>query len=801
MKKIVLLAFALVLLSTALSLFVVGLLELQTAYASPYTSIDVDTAYDMITNGSYPALVVLDVRTQSEYDDGHIYGAVWIPVSELEARIGELAGHENHEIIVYCLSGGRSATASGILDSHNFTKVYNMLGGITAWQSKGYPVYIATVHNVDTTFNYDTIQAAIDAPQTSEGHTILVEAGTYYEHVTVDKSVSLIGENRNTTKIDGNVTGTLVYVNASNVNVSGFTIQNSGKEWLDSGIYLESCTGCNISGNIVADNRYGIYLDYYTSLNSLSNNIIINNEYSGIILVLSSNNTLLGNALHNNNRGVELVSSSRIFLSDNVVTNNSHGISLWESFNNSLVNNIITNNYYEGVHLDSSSNNNTLSMNTITNSYHGIFTSGSSNNSLSKNIISNNRHGVYLYESSNNNMVSGNNVATNNEYGIVLFESLNNHITANNITNNGSGIFLDDSDSNTIVDNNLTNNDEGLNLKFSGGNTLRNNNIANNRWNFAVSGSLISEFDNDIDASNLVDGKSIHHLVNQSNLMIDSSTFPDVGYLGIVNSENITVKDLSLTKNAQGVLFAFTSYSTIENVNVSKNWVGIQFWESNINTVISNMISNNSMGIILDFSDSNTIYNNNFINNEFQAGTYESYSNLWDDGYPSGGNYWSNYTGVDSDHDGIGDSSHILDADNQDNYPLMGMFSDFNATSQYHTQTICNSSISDFQFNGTAICFTVIGGNGTGGFCRICIPRALMNETYTVFVNGTEVPFNLLPCSNSTHSYLYFTYNHSTQEVIIIPEFPTWTSMLLILIVLTVVIAIYKRRLLKTPIP
>jgi len=76
-----------------------------------------------------------------------------------------------------------------------------------------------------------------------------------------------------------------------------------------------------------------------------------------------------------------------------------------------------------------------------------------------------------------------------------------------------------------------------------------------------------------------------------------------------------------------------------------------------------------------------------------------------------------------------------------------------------------------------------------------------MNETYTVFVNGTEVPFNLLPCSNSTHSYLYFTYNHSTQEVIIIPEFPTWTSMLLILIVLTVVIAIYKRRLLKTPIP
>jgi len=76
----------------------------------------------------------------------------------------------------------------------------------------------------------------------------------------------------------------------------------------------------------------------------------------------------------------------------------------------------------------------------------------------------------------------------------------------------------------------------------------------------------------------------------------------------------------------------------------------------------------------------------------------------------------------------------------------------------------------------------------------------LMNETYQVFVNGTEVQCNLLPCSNTTHSYLYFTYNLSTQEVIIILEFPMWTSMLLLLIVLTVSIAIYKRRLLKNSI-
>ena len=98
------------------------------AYASPYANVDVGTAFNMITSGTYPDLVVLDVRRQDEYDGGHIYGAIWIPHTELEARIGELAGHEDHELIVYCRSGVRSVIASKILDSYNFTRVYNMLG-------------------------------------------------------------------------------------------------------------------------------------------------------------------------------------------------------------------------------------------------------------------------------------------------------------------------------------------------------------------------------------------------------------------------------------------------------------------------------------------------------------------------------------------------------------------------------------------------------------------------------------------------------------------------------------------------
>ncbi len=535
MKRPVLLAFVLILLLATLSLCIVDLLELQIAYASPYTSIDVDTAYNMITNGSYPDLVALDVRTQNEYDSGHIYGAVWIPHTELEARIAELASHEDHEMIVYCKSGGRSVTASEILDSHNFTKVYNMLGGISAWKSADYPVWIATVHNVNTTFNYDTIQAAIDTPQTLDGHTIFVEEGIYYEHVVVNKAISLVGEDKSTTVIDGNETAFCVNVTANNVTVTGFTVQKS-----DYGIVLDNSSYTLVSDNIVSDNDWGIYA---------------------------------------------------------------------KSDNNSIFQNVVTRNL-DGIHL------------------RGSYTT------VAQNIFSSNSFSIYLYMCENN----------------------------------------------TIVGN-----------------------------------------------------------------------------------------------------------------EVSKSPWGIELVHSKYVTVIGNIVSgSNVVGVGVVYGGNNTIYHNNVINNADQVFIYQSHDSTWDNSVE--GNYWSDYTGADPNHDGIGNTEYVIDANNTDHFPLMGMFSDFYATSEYHVQTICNSTISDFQFNGTAIFFNVTGEDGILGFCRIYIPTALMNNTYKVFVNGTEVPHALLPCSNSTHSYLYVAYDHSTQEVIIIPEFTSVTILPLFMIATLLTIIVYRRK-------
>jgi rhodanese-related sulfurtransferase len=110
--------------------------------AQSYTSITVQTAYDMISNKTqYPNLVILDVREQWEYDKNHLCNSTLIPLSEINTRISELEPYNDTEIIVYCRSGSRSAQASqNLADNHNFAKIYNMLGGIIAWIAAGYEV-------------------------------------------------------------------------------------------------------------------------------------------------------------------------------------------------------------------------------------------------------------------------------------------------------------------------------------------------------------------------------------------------------------------------------------------------------------------------------------------------------------------------------------------------------------------------------------------------------------------------------------------------------------------------------------
>jgi len=106
-----------------------------TSEKAKYVDVSIQQAKEMIDRGE---VFILDVRTQEEYNEGHISGSTLIPVQELEARLNELP--RNKKILVYCRSGNRSATASEILIKNGFTQIFNMKGGITEWKNAGYDV-------------------------------------------------------------------------------------------------------------------------------------------------------------------------------------------------------------------------------------------------------------------------------------------------------------------------------------------------------------------------------------------------------------------------------------------------------------------------------------------------------------------------------------------------------------------------------------------------------------------------------------------------------------------------------------
>ena len=147
--------------------------------------------------------------------------------------------------------------------------------------------------------NYTKIQDAID--NSSHGDTVYVydDSSPYYENVVINKSINLIGEDKDTTIIDGNENGHVVFVDWDEVIIKEFTITNAGNEFLDSGIYTRSDNN-EFSGNVLTNNYVGIWLDGTThtgssSFNIVSDNICKYNEMGMYVLYESTNNNILRN--------------------------------------------------------------------------------------------------------------------------------------------------------------------------------------------------------------------------------------------------------------------------------------------------------------------------------------------------------------------------------------------------------------------------------------------------------------------------------------------------------------------------
>jgi parallel beta-helix repeat protein len=495
----------------------------------------------------------------------------------------------------------------------------------------------------------------------------------------------------------------------------------------------------------------------------------------------------------------------------------------------------------------------------------GITVYGPSNkNSIENNVLN---EAAIIILSSHNTFVHNNTVI---DYrgslgGIAIYDYSSDNMVINNTVINSGGIQVVSSWNNTLIGNKALNSYGGIGIAWSYDNYLSNNVMTNNTWNFGVGSGPpanwdVKHFDNTVDLSNIADGKPIYYIKNASDVVYDSSTVAATFYL--INCSNVVVKDHVITntsmvlcgvKNAlvenitlpspiviygsetpTGLLCIECSNVTLNNnvighsvtnwrfginlvnchnnevVNnlVLNNWYGITLWSSSNNVIRLNKISRNYYGVAAVFgSSNNAAFHNNLLYNVNQT-LMDAYNTTWDAGYPSGGNYWTDYNNGDlysgryqneTGSDGVGDTPYIIDANNQDRYPRMAPFKAFEAGvwngSAYNVDVISNSTISDFNFDidNKCVSFNVSGDDGTIGFCRVAIPKSLLwaDGGWTIFVDDQPVT-DYTRFQDENFTYLYFTYNHSTHTVIIqgtnvIPELPS--TLTLIMFTLTTLIA------------
>lgn len=238
--------------------------------------------------------------------------------------------------------------------------------------------------------NYSSIQDAIDDAENSD--TVYVFSGTYDEHILIDEPINLIGETN--TIITGAGQENVIELTGSWIYLTGFTIQNSGIEWLSAGIDVSS-----------------------------NHNIIYGNTIS-----------------YNKGYGIGIYGKSYNTISNNMVTNNKDGIISWYSSKyNNIIENTIKDNEVCGVALSAESFYNEINKNTIENNKFGVyFQAGCSEkvynpcyNKITKNEITKNEHGIYLNIVSKKNTFYNNNITYNKE-GIFLGELCNKNIIKKN---------------------------------------------------------------------------------------------------------------------------------------------------------------------------------------------------------------------------------------------------------------------------------------------------------------------------------------------------------------------------------
>ena len=479
--------------------------------------------------------------------------------------------------------------------------------------------------------DYSTIQEAIN--NASNGDTVFVKSGIYYENIDVNKTVSLIGENRETTIIDSYAEApdkVAINVTVSGVEVTGFTILNSYP--------------------IPFSPVWGVWL--WTNSSIFYRNIVTGNHGEGI-LVAGHDNVISENILSNNDWGIS-VSGEDNLITGNIVSGNSAAPQIVCS--SASRRNTIENNTASSIDLNCCKET-TLRANEML----SLTVEGNSFDELNHTIDTSNRvreKPVRYWVNHNDQQVPSDTrwvalinctrITVSNLHGLEQVSlAFTNQCLIENVTISGEVHYM-----------------QSKNNRFE---------------NSTVNGNVVIDSES---SNNSLQGLNINGTIvidNYSNgICINDTTVKTIRLWG-------TRYDVITNNIIGGEEYGIYGYESLFNNTISNNLFNassgcgiLLFYRVEYNLICGNTFLNNHVGIELggDFeyaTGSNAIFHNNFINNTNQVILHnDSFNNAWDNGCE--GNYWSNHTGTDANGDGIGDTAHIIDANNTDRYPLMNRF-------------------------------------------------------------------------------------------------------------------------------
>lgn len=598
---------------------------------------------------------------------------------------------------------------------------------------------------------------------------------------------------RSNSIIDGNghmiheVDGTGISVQADNVTIKDLKVTRC-----HNGIGLVGGSRHTVVDNTLEENsQTGILVDHSDG-NNLLNNTADHCE-QGIVVRASSGTVLSGNtARYNAKAGLRLDQCSGSVLTDNVAADNSYdGIIVSDSWDLKLIRNSVTANPARGIALLGSSGNTIIGTDGEGNGL-AIVVNESHHNTVVDNKLVRNSNGIEVMNS-NDCTVSGNTAEDNVGGGIVLEGSSKTLVRGNQLRRNtGSGILLGGGSYNEVSGNTLVESEIGMG--FSSKNLISGNDISGK-----YSGITIQECDdNAIVQNKLKESRGMFIADCDRNLISRNSVL-----------QPYSAEVISMTGCHDNVL---QQNEILQGMHGEET--GLSLLDCSGNTITGNTIWDVSKGISLHSCEGNRIYKNNFMARDLDGSTYACKSNKWDNGYPSGGNHWSQYSGTDlksgpnqdrEGRDGLGDTSRYLhqspeswglwdgdpsslklDANNFDRYPATAPIQNYDGGTlrgeSYSVDLGTSSKVSDFSINSQSntVSFTVSGESGTQGYCRLSIPKTLMwcdsPEEWAVKMEGQDLERTVTEDENSTS--IYFQYQHSTHHVDVISthSLHTWAA-------------------------